>query len=54
MADGLHIPILNRTKESLAIALSRVGRELRGRHYGGNVNVQCKSNQNCHYKSPPV
>jgi hypothetical protein len=30
-----------------------VGRGLRGRDDGGNVNnVQYKSNQNCHYKSP--
>jgi hypothetical protein len=34
--------------------LSGVGRELRGRDNGGNVNnVQYKSNQNCHYESPP-
>jgi hypothetical protein len=31
------------------------GRKLRGRDDGGNVNnVQYKSNQNCHYESPPV
>jgi hypothetical protein len=38
----------------VAIALSGVGKELRGRDEGGNVtNVQCKSNRNCHYESPP-
>jgi hypothetical protein len=54
MADGLHIPIWNRTKKPLAIALSAgVGRGLRGRDNGGNVtNVQYKCNQNCHYKFP--
>jgi hypothetical protein len=32
-----------------------MGRELRGREDGGNVtNIQYKSNQNCHYKSPPT
>jgi hypothetical protein len=31
-----------------------VGRALRGRDDGGNVNnVQYKSNQNCHCESPP-
>jgi hypothetical protein len=31
-----------------------VERRLRGRDNGGDVtNVQCKSNQNCHYESPP-
>jgi hypothetical protein len=31
-----------------------VGRGLRGRDHGGNVNnVQYKSNQNCHCNSPP-
>jgi hypothetical protein len=45
MIDGLHIPIWNRTKESLAIALSGVGRGLRGRDDRGNVtNVPYKSN----------
>jgi hypothetical protein len=44
----------NRTKKPLAIALSGVGRELKGRDDGGNVtNVQYKSNRNCHYESPP-
>jgi hypothetical protein len=54
MVDGLHIPIWNRTKKPLAIALSEVGRGLRGRDNGGNVNdVQYKTNWNYHYKSPP-
>jgi hypothetical protein len=31
-----------------------VGRGLRGRENGGNVNnVQSKSNWNCHYTTPP-
>jgi hypothetical protein len=51
MVDGLHIPIWNRTKKPLAIALSGVGRRLRGRDSGGNVNnVQYTSNRNCHYE----
>jgi hypothetical protein len=51
MADGLHIPIRNRIKK-LPLALSWVGRGLRGRDDGGNVNnVQYKSNRNCHYES---
>jgi hypothetical protein len=38
-----------------AIALSGVGRELRGRGYESNVNnVQYKSNWNCHYESPCI
>jgi hypothetical protein len=45
MVDGLHILIWNRTKKSLEIALSWVGRGLRVRDNGGNVNnVQYKSN----------
>jgi hypothetical protein len=45
MINGLQIPVLNRTKEPLAIVLSGVGTGLRGRDYGGNVNnVQYKSN----------
>jgi hypothetical protein len=48
MVDGLHISIRNRTKKPFAIALSVVGRRLRGRDNGGNVNnVQCKSNLHC-------
>jgi hypothetical protein len=38
MVDGLHIPIWNRTKKPLAIALSGMGRGLKGRDNGGNVN----------------
>jgi hypothetical protein len=31
-----------------------MGRWLRGRNNGGNVNnIQYKSHQNCHYESPP-
>jgi hypothetical protein len=45
MVDGLQIPIWNRTKKPLAIALSGVGRGLKGTDNGGNVNkVQYKSN----------
>jgi hypothetical protein len=52
MADGFHIPICNRTKKPLAIALSGV-RDLRRKDDGGNVNnVQYKSNQNCHHECP--
>jgi hypothetical protein len=47
MVDGLHIPIGNRTKKPLAIALSGLGWGLKGRDDGGNVNnVQFKSNLN--------
>jgi hypothetical protein len=50
MVDGLQMPILNRTKKPLAIALSEVGW---GGDNGGDVtNIQHKSNQNCHYESP--
>jgi hypothetical protein len=31
MVDGLHIPICNRTRKPLAIALSGMGRGLKGR-----------------------
>jgi hypothetical protein len=52
MVDRFHIPIWNRIKKPLAIALSGVEKGLRERDDGGNVNnVQYKSNQNCHYKS---
>jgi hypothetical protein len=56
MVDGLNVPIWNRTKNKpLAIALNGVGRGLRGRDNGDNVNnVQYKANWNCLYKSPPV
>jgi hypothetical protein len=47
-------PLWNRTEKPLAIALSGVRRGLRVRDDEGNVsNVQYKSNQNCHYASPP-
>jgi hypothetical protein len=40
-------------KKSLAVALGGVGRGLRGKDYGGNVNnVQYKSDWNCHFESP--
>jgi hypothetical protein len=38
MVDGLHIPIWNRTKKPLAIALSEVGKGLRRGDNRGNVN----------------
>jgi hypothetical protein len=38
MVDRIHIPIWNKTKKPLAIALSGVRRGLRGRDDGGNVN----------------
>jgi hypothetical protein len=45
----------NKTKKLLAIALSGVGRGLRGREDWGDVtNVQYKPNWNCHYESPLV
>jgi hypothetical protein len=46
--------IRKRTKKKpLAIVLSGVGRKLRGRDNGDNVNnVQYKTDQNCHCKSP--
>jgi hypothetical protein len=46
---------VKQNKKPLAIALSEVGRGLKGRDDGGNVNnVHCKSNQNCYYESPPI
>jgi hypothetical protein len=55
VVDGLHIPIWTRDKKLLTIALSGVGRGLRGRGDGGKVtNVQYKPNQNCHSEFPPV
>jgi hypothetical protein len=46
MLDGLHIPIWNRAKKPLAIALRGVGSVLRERDDGSNVNnVQYKSNR---------
>jgi hypothetical protein len=54
MVNGLHVPIYSGTGKSLAIALSRVGRGLRGRNDRGNVNnVQRRSDQICHYESTP-
>jgi hypothetical protein len=38
MVDGFHIPVWNRTKKSLAIALDGVEKGLRGRDDEGNVN----------------
>jgi hypothetical protein len=38
MVDGLHIPIRIRTKKPLAITLSGVGRGLKERYDGSNVN----------------
>jgi hypothetical protein len=44
-----------KTKKPLAIALNGVGKELRGRDTGNNVNnVQYKCNWNCHYESPHI
>jgi hypothetical protein len=54
MVDRLYIPIWNRTKKALEIALIGVARGLMGRDYGGHAtNVQYKSNLNCHYEYPP-
>jgi hypothetical protein len=38
MVDGLHMRVWNRTKKPLAIDLSEVGRVLRGRDGGGDLN----------------
>jgi hypothetical protein len=44
---------MKQNKKPLAIALSGVGRGLRGIDDGINVNkVQYKSTWNCHYKLP--
>jgi hypothetical protein len=52
MVDGLHIP---NSKRNLSIALSVVGRRLRGRNDGSEItNVRYKSNWNCHYEFPHV
>jgi hypothetical protein len=48
IADGLHVPRWNKTKTPLLIALSGTGKGVEG----DVTNVQCKSNQNCHYESP--
>jgi hypothetical protein len=53
MVDGLYIPIWNRIKKPLAIALSRVRRGLTGRDNGVNVTKGSESDQNCHYEYPP-
>jgi hypothetical protein len=37
MVDGLYIPIWNRTKKSLAIALSRAMKGVRGRDVEGEL-----------------
>jgi hypothetical protein len=37
MVDGLHIPVRNRTKKPVAIALGGAGSRLRGRNEGSNV-----------------
>jgi hypothetical protein len=39
MVDGLHIPIRNRAKKPLAIALGGVGRGLRGKTMGTMVTI---------------
>jgi hypothetical protein len=53
MVDGLHI-LIYRTKKSIVIALSGVGRGLRERDNEGDLtNVQYMPNRNCHYESPP-
>jgi hypothetical protein len=53
MVDGLHIPIWNRTKKPVAIAVNWMGRVLKRGDDGNNVNnVQYKSNWNCHCESP--
>jgi hypothetical protein len=51
MVDGLHMHIQHITMKPLAIALSGVGRGLRGRFYGGELtNVQYNT-WNCHNES---
>jgi hypothetical protein len=52
MADGLHIPIRNRTKRPLAIVLSEAGKGTRGRDDGGDLTVQYNPIWNCHNESP--
>jgi hypothetical protein len=55
MVNEFHVPIRNGTKKPLAIAWSGVGRELKGKDDGDNVNnTQYKNNSNCHYKSPLI
>jgi hypothetical protein len=53
MVDRLHIPIWNRTKKPLAIALSDAGKRLREREDGSDLtNVRYKPNRNCCYEFP--
>jgi hypothetical protein len=53
MVDGIHILIWNRTKKSLAIALSVMERGLKVGEGGGDLtNVKYKPNWNCYYESP--
>jgi hypothetical protein len=55
MADGFIYLYETELKKLVTITLSGMGRGLRGRHNGGNVNnVQYKSNQNCHCESPLI
>jgi hypothetical protein len=55
MVDGLHILVRNRTKKSLAIALSEVERGLRGRESGGNItDVQYQSNRKVTMNPPSI
>jgi hypothetical protein len=45
--------LAKQNKNLLAITLCRVGKGLRERGNGGNVNsVQYKSDWNCHFESP--
>jgi hypothetical protein len=53
MVDGLHILMWNRTKKPFAITLSRVGKGVKGREGGGDLNnVQYKTIWNCPNGSP--
>jgi hypothetical protein len=54
MVDGLHIPVGNRTKKPLAIALSGAEKGLREEMMDNVNNVQYMSSQNCHYESPHI
>jgi hypothetical protein len=52
MGDGLHILVQRRTKKPLAVVLSGVARESRGRDSGGDLtNVQYKPTWNYHNES---
>jgi hypothetical protein len=47
--------VYGRWRKPLVIALSGVGRGLRGRDDGGNVtNAQYKSGRNGHYETTPI